>query len=268
MKSFLCLIFCHFNLLIKMLYKVKNSCENATFYPFFLKKPIETIRHLFRRKFCLISRIYESFFIQVLDVCCMKKQRVSTQEIFYCLMRTLCQNASMFVLTIRKSKEPKYSSIVLPQSIEIDRSYHLTCYRRFIALSQQQREKIGERWGSGSQNKTVLTPANIRLDEDVLKTSFVFVFRRRLQDVFIKTNMFTLASRLQKTSSRHLQDFTVKINIFVLAIRLQDVFKSFSRRLQDVLAICLQDVLKNVFKTSSRRIAKISSRRFQDVSSS
>ena len=27
-------------------------------------------------------------------------------------------------------------------------------------------------------------PANIRLDEDVLKTSFVFVFRRRLQDVF------------------------------------------------------------------------------------
>ena len=27
-------------------------------------------------------------------------------------------------------------------------------------------------------------PANIRLDEDVLKTSFVFVFRRRLEDVF------------------------------------------------------------------------------------
>ena len=27
-------------------------------------------------------------------------------------------------------------------------------------------------------------PANIGLDEDVLKTSFVFVFRRRLQDVF------------------------------------------------------------------------------------
>ena len=28
------------------------------------------------------------------------------------------------------------------------------------------------------------TPANIRLDEDVLKTSFVFVFRRRLEGVF------------------------------------------------------------------------------------
>ena len=68
---------------------------------------------------------------------------------------------------------------------------------------------------------------------------------RRLQDVLIKTNMFTLALRLQKTSSRRLQDVLVKTNIFVLAIRLQDVFK-----------------------TSSRRLAKTSSRHLQDVSSS
>ena len=46
--------------------------------------------------------------------------------------------------------------------------------------------------------------------EEVLKTSFVFVFRRRLEDVLVKTN------------------------IFVLAIRLQDAFKTFSRSLQDV----------------------------------
>ena len=73
--------------------------------------------------------------------------------------------------------------------------------------------------------------------QDVFKTSwsrrtyspYLYVFRRRLQDVLIKTN------------------------IFVLVIRLQDVFKTFSRRLQDV------------FKTSSRRLAKMSSRRFQDV---
>ena len=87
--------------------------------------------------------------------------------------------------------------------------------------------------------------------ENVLKTSFVFAFRGRLQDVLFKTN------------------------IFVLAIRLQDVFKTFSRRLQDVLQKRLQDIFKtssrrfeDVFKTSSRRLAKISSRRFQDVSSS
>ena len=88
-------------------------------------------------------------------------------------------------------------------------------------------------------------PANIRLDEDVLKTSFVFVFRRRFKDVLIKTNIFALALQLQKTSSRHLEDVLVKTNVFVLAI-------------------CLQDV----FKTSSRRLAKISSRRFQGVPSS
>ena len=87
------------------------------------------------------------------------------------------------------------------------------------------------------------SPANKRLDEDVLKTSFVFVFRRRLQDVLIKTN------------------------IFVLVIHLQDVFKAFWRHLQDVYEMFWKR-LQDVFKTSSRRLAKMSSRRFQDVSSS
>ena len=88
-------------------------------------------------------------------------------------------------------------------------------------------------------------PANIRLDEEVLKTSFAFVFRRRLQDVLIKTS------------------------IFVLVICLQDVFKTFSTRLQDVLPRRLQNIFKTywkyVFKTSSRRLANTSSRRLQDI---
>ena len=83
-------------------------------------------------------------------------------------------------------------------------------------------------------------PANIRLDEDVLKT-----------------NIFSLIIRLHKTSSRRLQDVLVKTNIFLLSIRLQDVFKTschnvfktFSRHLQDVF----KKSCKNVFKTSSRR---------------
>ena len=62
-----------------------------------------------------------------------------------------------------------------------------------------------------------------------------FVFRRRLQDVMIKTNIFVLAIRLQKMSSRRLKDVLVKTNLFVLAIRLQDVLKTSSRRFQDVL---------------------------------
>ena len=94
----------------------------------------------------------------------------------------------------------------------------------------------------------LLYPANIRLDEDVLKTSFVFVFRRRLdQDEYV---------RLSLTSSRRLgQDQYICLGHMSLR-RLQDVFKTFSRRLQ------------NVFKTSSRRPAKISSRPFQGVPSS
>ena len=122
--------------------------------------------------------------------------------------------------------------------------------------------------------ETPTDPANIRLDEEVLKTSFVFVFKRRLQDASIKINIFALVIRLQ--------DDLVKTNIFVFAKRLQDVFKTFSRRFQDVLPRRLQDVLKTssrhlqyvfkmsckyVFKTSSRRLAKISLRHFQDVSS-
>ena len=55
---------------------------------------------------------------------------------------------------------------------------------------------------SGSWQSKI--PANIRLDEDVLKTS-----------------------------SSSSEDVLVKTNIFVLAIRLQDVFKTFSRRLED-----------------------------------
>ena len=86
-----------------------------------------------------------------------------------------------------------------------------------------------------------------------LKTSFVFVFRRRLQDVLTKTNMFALALRLQKMSSRHLQDVLVKTNIYVLIIRLQDVFKTFSGRLQDV------------FKTFSRRLQDVLQKRLQYI---
>ena len=117
-------------------------------------------------------------------------------------------------------------------------------------------------------------PANIRLDEDVLKTSWrcledVFRLRfqktssRRLQDVLIKKNMFALAFRLQKTSSRRLgQDQCICLG-HMSSRRLQDVFKTSSRHLQDVLKTSSR-LLQNVFKTSSRRL-KTSSRCLQDI---
>ena len=76
--------------------------------------------------------------------------------------------------------------------------------------------------------------------EDVFKMSwsrriyspYSYVFRRRLQDVFIK------------------------INIFVLVIRLQDVFKTFSRHPQDIFKTSSR-CFENVFKTSSRHLQDV-----------
>ena len=105
-----------------------------------------------------------------------------------------------------------------------------------------------------------LNPANIRFDEEVLKTSWrrlEDVFRLRLQYVLIKTNIFALIIHLQKISSRRLDQDQYFRRCHassrhlqgVLQKRLQDVFKTFWRRLLEVL------------KTSSRRLANVFSRR-------
>ena len=79
-------------------------------------------------------------------------------------------------------------------------------------------------------------PANIRLDEDVLKTSFVFVFRRRLdQDEYV---------RLSLTSSRRLgQDQYIRLG-YTSRRRLQDVFKASCKSIFKTSSRCLQDLLQ------------------------
>ena len=84
---------------------------------------------------------------------------------------------------------------------------------------------------------------------------------RRLQDVLIKTNIFALVIRLQKTSSRRLgQDQYIRL-VHTSSRRLQDVFKTSSRRLAKTSSRHLQDVFKtsckDIFKTFSRRIIKL-----------
>ena len=115
-------------------------------------------------------------------------------------------------------------------------------------------------------------PGNTRLDEDVLKTSFGFFFKRHLQDVF-KTSWWRRTYSYQsyvsktswsrpiywscpfvfKTSSRRFQD--------IFKTSCHNVFKTFSRRLQDVLPKRLQDVsqirLEDIYKTFWRRIIKL-----------
>ena len=102
-----------------------------------------------------------------------------------------------------------------------------------------------------------------------MKTSFVFVFRRHLQDVLKTSWSRQICSPKPYVFRRRLQDVLVKTNIFVLAIRLQDVlprclqnvFKTSSRRLAKTSSRCLQDVLQKHLQD----IFKMSSRRFQDV---
>ena len=72
--------------------------------------------------------------------------------------------------------------------------------------------------------------------EDVFRLRLQKTFWRRLQDALIKTNMFALALRLQKTSwSRPIYSswpYVFKTS----SRRFQNVFKTSSRRFQDVLS--------------------------------
>ena len=90
---------------------------------------------------------------------------------------------------------------------------------------------------------------------------FIFFFSRRLQDVlktFWSRRMYFPCSYVFR---RFLQDVLIKTNIFVLVMHLQDIFKMFSRRLAKASSRHLQDV----FKTSSRRLTKMSSRHLPDA---
>ena len=123
-------------------------------------------------------------------------------------------------------------------------------------------------------------PPNIRLHEDVLKTSFIFVFRRRLhQDEFVRLSLTSLEDIFKmswsrpiysswpyvfKTSSRHLQDVLQRylqdvfkmyhqVKLFLLT-RLWEVFNTFLRRSfpKTVIyrRICLSNTTSNKFMVS------------------
>ena len=98
------------------------------------------------------------------------------------------------------------------------------------------------------------------------------MYSRRLQDVLIKTNIFALLIRLQKTSARRLdQDQYIRLD-HMYSRRLQDFFKTSSRRFATTCLRRFQEVFKmfckNVYKTSSRRlqdVLKMSSRNVQGI---
>ena len=97
-----------------------------------------------------------------------------------------------------------------------------------------------------------LFPANIRLDEDVLKTSWRRLLSSSSEDVL-------------KMSSRRLhQDEYVHLS-HTSSRRLQDVFKASSRRLAKKSSRCFQNVFKTFRKTSSRHLQDVLQKYIQDV---
>ena len=95
--------------------------------------------------------------------------------------------------------------------------------------------------------------------EDVFKTSWSrsiyspwpYVLRRRLENVLIEMNMFVLVIRLAEMSWTRVQNMLKK--------SCKDVFKTFSRRLQDILSsykLFLLTHLQDVFNTLLTYIAK------------
>ena len=113
-----------------------------------------------------------------------------------------------------------------------------------------------------TQQTFVLMKMSLRRLADI----FVFVFRRRLQDVLVKTNMFVLAIRLQdvwqkglqnvwKTSSRHLPDIFKMYHQFQLFLlkRLREVFNAFLRPTPKTViyrGICLGHTTSEKFMVS------------------
>ena len=106
----------------------------------------------------------------------------------------------------------------------------------------------------------------------LMKTLFVFVFKRRLQDVLMKTNpskhllvFKTSWRRLQDMSRRRLQH-VFSLTILRLPRRFEDVLKTSWRSLAKTSWRRFQDLSQDFLKTSWRRLEDISWRCLQDVS--
>ena len=89
----------------------------------------------------------------------------------------------------------------------------------------------------------------------LMKTSFVFILRKRLEDVLKTSWSRTISSEdVFKFSSRRLDQGEYFCFSHTSSRHLQDAFKFSSRRLQDIFMKSwghFRDVSKHVFKTSS-----------------
>ena len=171
----------------------------------------------------------------------------------------------------RRNNNQLFKNLTEEKNVEIHKHSYLSIIWIFKKLN------------SLKSNYLTNYPANICLDEDVLKTSW-----RRLSSSSSEDILKTSSRRLDQDKYVHLS-LTSSEYVFKTSwsrpiySSWPYVMKTSSRHFQDVLPRCFQDVFKtsckNFCKTSSRRLqevlemssrplAKISSRLFQDVSSS
>ena len=133
-------------------------------------------------------------------------------------------------------------------------------------------ESVAKMLKSIAECFTFLRRFPVRLEIPMRSLALVQKLQKAFPNVLIKTSIFHLLMRLQKTSSRcHDQDQFIRPG-HTSSRRFQGFFKTSSGRLVKTSSKHLQDVLKtscqNVFKTFSIRLQdvfKTSSRRFQDI---
>lgn len=120
-----------------------------------------------------------------------------------------------------------------------------------------------------------INPVNARLGEYLLKISWRHLSSLSPEDILntfsrlCDQNEYIHLGHWKKAFSRRLEDILIKTEIFTLNIRPQNVFNTFWRRLHNFLQHCLQEIFKtssmprhlqNVFKTSCKGAFKTSLR--------
>ena len=98
----------------------------------------------------------------------------------------------------------------------------------------------------------------------LMKTYWRRISSLSSEDVLIKTNMFALALRFQKTSWSRPINLSWPYVFKTSPRRLQDVFKTYSRRFEDVFKRSSRR-FEDVFKMSSRHLQDFQQRYLQDV---
>ena len=75
------------------------------------------------------------------------------------------------VLETRKQQLLKYAEVALPENISSGKGYHMPCYRKFVALSKAQREKLKANCHKEEENSGNRVPPRVTRSDVLLPKS-------------------------------------------------------------------------------------------------